>query len=195
MTLWCISFWQTCLLYLILKLTEADFFLSAVSSFVVTRFRGILYLVIIFYLYTCSTLIQNHLNSCSYSCGWIFDLAAGIIFFIQKYCLSARAIYREHRIWLFQIVVNEIMVIQIYISCRFKCLITFFFHIFFRKFLKNPKIFKLCFFGLQTPESKAPYKFILIKQKMLFWLRCTFLLFSFVYKIKIIIYSFSSCFI
>lgn len=166
MTLWCISFWQTCLLYLILKLTEADFFLSAVSSFVVTRFRGILYLVIIFYLYTCSTLIQNHLNPCSYSCGWIFDLAAGIIFFIQKYCLSARAIYREHRIWLFQIVVNEIMVIQIYISCRFKCLITFFFHIFFRKFLKNPKIFKLCFFGLQTPESKAPYTFILIKQKM-----------------------------
>lgn len=79
MTLWCISFWQTCLLYLIPKLTEADFFWSAVSSFVVTRFRGILYLVIIFYLYTCSTLIQNHLNSCSYSCGWIFDLAAGII--------------------------------------------------------------------------------------------------------------------
>lgn len=142
------------------------FFLSAVSSFVVTRFRGILYLEIIFYLYTCSTLIQNHLNSCSYSCGWIFDLAAGIIFFIQKYCLSARAIYREHRIWLFQIVVNEIMVIQIYISCRFKCLITFFFHIFFRTFLENPKIFKLCFFGLQTPESKAPYIFILINQKM-----------------------------
>lgn len=166
MTLWCISFWQTCLLYLILKLTEADFFLSAVSSFVVTRFRGILYLVIIFYLYTCSTLIQNHLNSCSYSCGWIFDLAAGIIFFIQKYCLSARAIYREHRIWLFQIVVNEIMVIQIYISCRFKCLITFFFTFFSEHFLRILKIFKLCFFGLQTPESKAPYIFILINQKM-----------------------------
>lgn len=109
-----------------------------VGCFVIRRFRGILYLGIIFYLYTCSTLIQNHLNSCSYSCGWIFDLAAGIIFFIQKYCLSARAIYREHRIWLFQIVVNEIMVIQIYISCRFKCLITFFFHIFFRTFLENP---------------------------------------------------------
>lgn len=155
MTLWCISFWQTCLLYLILKLTEADFFLSAVSSFVVTRFRGILYLVIIFYLYTCSTLIQNHLNSCSYSCGWIFDLAAGIIFFIQKYCLSARAIYREHRIWLFQIVVNEIMVIQIYISCRFKCLITFFFSHFFQNISWESLRYSNCVsldYRLQSPK-------------------------------------------